>query len=159
MFGRVKEAIREYEVQSRLADDDARAHSDLGSALLFENDFARAVGELKRAIELDPKRATFRNNLGYAYQQMSRTDEAMAEYRQAIKLDDKLGSAWLNLATLLARDPSTRGECARAEKARAIDPSDPAREAIQRRWTRRPADQAGSLVLGIFRESERKSGS
>jgi cytochrome c-type biogenesis protein CcmH/NrfG len=53
-------------------------------------------------------------------------DAAIAEYREAIKLDPKLASAWINLATALSRDPKTRGEARQALKTAAgIDPSDP----------------------------------
>jgi Flp pilus assembly protein TadD len=110
----------------RLADGDARAHSDLGTALLASNEAGRAITQLTRAIQLDGTRATFHSNLGYALQLQGKLAEAIAEYRQALRLDDKLASAWINLATALARDPKTRGEARAAlERARAIDPTDP----------------------------------
>jgi cytochrome c-type biogenesis protein CcmH/NrfG len=53
-------------------------------------------------------------------------DRAIAEYREALRLDPKLASAWINLATVLARDPKTRAEARAAlEKARALSPDDP----------------------------------
>jgi Flp pilus assembly protein TadD len=126
MRGKVKEAIAEYETQVRLADGDARAHSDLGTALLGNNEVERAIAELRRAIAIDPKRATIHSNLGYALQIEGKNSDAIAEYREALKLDDKLASAWINLATALARDPKTRTEARSAlERARAIDPTDP----------------------------------
>ena len=126
MRGKVPEAIREYEIEVHLVDGDARAHSDLGTALLAHNEIPRAITELERAIAIDPKRATFRSNLGYALQIQGKRPEAIAQYREALKLDSKLASAWINLATVLAHDPSTRAEARAAlEKARAIDPTDP----------------------------------
>ena len=126
MRGRVPEAIKEYEVQARLAPDDPRAHSDLGTAHLAQSDFTRAIPELRRAIELDPKRATFHSNLGYAMQLQGKVSDAITEYREAIRLDSKLASAWINLATALSRDPKTRGEARQALKtAGALDASDP----------------------------------
>ena len=41
MTGRTKEAITQYELHARIDDDDARAHSDLGTALLATNDLER----------------------------------------------------------------------------------------------------------------------
>ncbi len=126
MRGKVPDAIKEYEVQVTLAPDDARARSDLGTALLAQNDFTRALVELRRAVELDPKRATFRSNLGYGLQLQGKLAEAIVEYREALKLDPKLSSAWINLATALARDPKTRGEARQALlTAQKLDPSDP----------------------------------
>lgn len=128
MRSRVKEAIKEYEVQVQLAPDDARAHSDLGTALLSDGDGgpARAEAELRKAIAIDPRRATFRSNLGFALQLQGRTKDAVTEYREALRLDPKLVSAWVNLATVLARDPATRGEARKAlETAAKLDPTDP----------------------------------
>src|SRR5262249_61188753 len=85
-----------------------------------------ALPELKRAIELDPKRATFHSNMGYGLQLEGKLSDAIAEYREAIRLDPKLASAWINLATALSRDPKTRGEARQALKTAAgIDPTDP----------------------------------
>jgi Flp pilus assembly protein TadD len=107
-------------------ENDARAHSDLGTALLADNQIPRAITELERAVALDPKRATFRSNLGYALQITGKLPEAIAHYREALKLDDKLASAWINLATALAKEPRTRKEARAAlERAKALDPSDP----------------------------------
>jgi Flp pilus assembly protein TadD len=126
MAGRTKEAIAEYETHARIDDGDARAHSDLGTALLGTEDLARALSELERAVSLDPRRATFHSNLGFALQQAGRVDRAVTEYREALRLDPKLASAWINLATALARDPKSRGEARTAlERARTLSPGDP----------------------------------
>jgi Flp pilus assembly protein TadD len=126
MNGRVAEAVKEYEMQARLDDGDPRAHSDLGTALMASDDPVRATAELRRAIALDPGRATFHSNLGYALQSQGMRTEAIAEYHEALRIDPKLGSAWINLATILARDPRTRGEARSAlQTAKKIDPTDP----------------------------------
>jgi Flp pilus assembly protein TadD len=107
-------------------DGNARAHSDLGTALLGTQDLERAGGELRKAVQLEPNRAALHSNLGYAEQQMGHLDRAVAEYKDALRLDPKLTSAWINLATALARDPKTRAEARAAlEKARALSPGDP----------------------------------
>jgi Flp pilus assembly protein TadD len=126
MRGKTQDAISEYQAAVSIDDSDARAHSDLGTALLGDNQVVRAIPELRRAIALDPKRATFHSNLGYALQIEGKLPDAEGEYQNAIKLDSKLASAWINLATLLAKDPKRRSEARAAlEKAKAIDPTDP----------------------------------
>ena len=126
MSGRTREAIAEYEARARMADGDARAHSDLGTALLGTQDLERALSELQRAVQLEPHRATFHSNLGYALQQAGHVDRALAEYHEALRIDPKLVSAWINLATALARDPKTRKDARAAlERARALAPDDP----------------------------------
>ena len=77
-------------------------------------------------MQLDPSRATFHSNLGYALQQTGRMDRAVAEYHEALRLDPKLVSAWINLATALSRDPKTRPQARAAlERARQLSPDDP----------------------------------
>jgi Flp pilus assembly protein TadD len=130
MAGRTTEAIAEYETRVRIDDADARAHSDLGTALLATQDLERALSELQRAVQLEPQRATFHSNLGYASQQAGRMDRAIAEYREALRLDPKLVSAWINLGVALSRAPKTRAEArADLEKARVLSPGDPRVEA------------------------------
>jgi len=126
MAGRTKDSIVEYEIRVRIDDADARAHSDLGTALLGTQDLPRALSELERAVQLEPLRPAFHSNLGYALQQLGRIDGAVAEYRQALKLDSNLVSAWINLATVLARDPKTRAEAhAALARAKALSRDDP----------------------------------
>jgi Flp pilus assembly protein TadD len=126
MVGRTKEAVAEYETRVSMDDSDAKAHSDLGTALLATADLERASSELRRAIELEPDRATFHSNLGYALQQAGLFDAAMVEYHNALRLDATLVSAWINLGTVLARDPGKRTEARAAlEHARSLAPDDP----------------------------------
>jgi Flp pilus assembly protein TadD len=81
---------------------------------------------LERAVQLDSHRASFHSNLGYALQQAGQPGRAIAEYREALRLDPQLVSAWINLATVLARDPKTRPEARAAlERARSLSPGDP----------------------------------
>lgn len=99
--------------------------SDLGTALLADNQIERAMRTLKRAVTLDPKRGTLHSNLGYALQQMRDYRGAIAEYREAIRLDEKLVSAWINLATALVHT-GERAEAHKAlERAQKLDPGDP----------------------------------
>jgi Flp pilus assembly protein TadD len=73
-----------------------------------------------------PDRASFHSNLGYAEQQMGHHERAVAQYREALRIDPKLVSAWINLATALARDPAGRAEARAAlERARTLSPNDP----------------------------------
>jgi len=130
MNGKVADAVHEYELEVRISGNDARAHSDLGAALLAgaagDADLTRAIAELTRALALDPSRATFHSNLGYALQLKGSLPEAIAEYRRALAKDPHLASAWINLATALAKDPKTRAEARSAlGEARKIDPTDP----------------------------------
>jgi Flp pilus assembly protein TadD len=94
--------------------------------LLGTNDLERALQELQRAVQIDPSRPAFHNNLGYALQQSGKFDRAVAEYREALRLDAAYVDAWINLGAALARDPKTRPEARAAlNKARALSRDDP----------------------------------
>ncbi len=129
MRGRVLDAISEYELQLQLASGDPMAHADLGAALLHSGakaDVERGTRELEAAVKLEPKRASFHSNYGYALQLQGRSFEAITQYREAIRIDDTFAGAWINLATVLAREPKTRGEARAAlERARSLDATDP----------------------------------
>jgi Flp pilus assembly protein TadD len=126
MVGRTKDAVAEYEIRVSMDEGDAKAHSDLGTALLATAGLERASSELRRAVELEPSRATFHSNLGYALQQAGQFDAAIEEYRKALRLDGALVSAWINLGTVLARVPKSRAEARAAlERARSLAPDDP----------------------------------
>ena len=81
--------------------------------------------ELRRATELEPKRATFHSNLAHALTLRASSTRRVASAKKATALDPKLGSAWLNLGTASAK----KGDYAAAEqafkRAQALDPTDP----------------------------------
>ena len=115
---------------------------------------ARVAGARARHRSSIRERATFRSNLGYALQLSGKRAEAIAEVpRGDPPRSDKLASAWINLATALARDPKTRGEARAAlETAQALDPTRSAREGESRRArrarerTHSPDDRARASV-------------
>src|SRR6185436_13124598 len=80
---------------------------------------------LEAAVAKEPQRATYRQNLGYAYKLKGDLPKAMAIYREAIKLDAKLGSAWINLGNALAQSGRLKDAREAYMKAYALDPTDP----------------------------------
>ncbi|HWZ91636.1 MAG TPA: tetratricopeptide repeat protein, partial [Polyangiaceae bacterium] len=80
---------------------------------------------LDRAVALAPDRATFVSNLSYAYFLAGRLDDAIATATKASVLDPKLGSAWINLGTALAKKGDFAGADRAYQRALSIDPSDP----------------------------------
>ena len=51
-------------------------------------------------------------------------------YREALKLDDKLGSAWINLGNALAQTGQLKEAREAYLKAQALDPGDPRVKAV-----------------------------
>ena len=70
---------------------DAEKYSVLAFyAIVVENNPSKAAEQWKASLALYPDRARSHNALGRVYQQMWRLDEALAEYREAIRLDPDL---------------------------------------------------------------------
>jgi len=81
-------AIASAERALELSPSGARAHGSLGSALSFACRFSEAVQYLEQAFRLDPypSSVTLRN-LGGAYRAVGRYEEAIVEYKKALKLE------------------------------------------------------------------------
>lgn len=97
-----------------------------------QQQFAIAEQRYRRTLELDPRFAEARNNLGQALEGSGRTQAACAEYRRAIAdsihwvhTDDPVGGAWYNLgrcAAALGQRSEARHAFARAAELLGSDP-------------------------------------
>ncbi len=68
--------------------------------LMARKDYAQAVRAYEDLVRQDPKNATFLNQEGIAYQQLSNLDLAERYYKRAVKADPKFADAINNLGTL-----------------------------------------------------------
>jgi len=69
-----------------------------------QNDYARAAALLGDFLKDHPENAAAHFQLAFAYGELKRTDESVAEYRRAIEIDPSFSEAHLNLGlTLLNR--------------------------------------------------------
>jgi tetratricopeptide (TPR) repeat protein len=62
--------------------------------------YGDAVGEYKKALEVQPNDATVHNKLGICYQQLGNEGMARREYERALALDPRYGEVWNNIGTL-----------------------------------------------------------
>jgi tetratricopeptide (TPR) repeat protein/predicted aspartyl protease len=65
---------------------DAAGYARRGSASASRRDYARAIADLSRAVELDPAQADYFYERGSAYQSANRPDEALQDFTHAIAL-------------------------------------------------------------------------
>lgn len=63
---------------------EAAAREEIG-----RKHYARAIKSLRQAIKLDPERPVFHNDLGVVLSLLGKTDEAIAEYRLAVELNER----------------------------------------------------------------------
>jgi tetratricopeptide (TPR) repeat protein len=62
----------------------ARGHFEKGNALYEEMQFAEAVEEYEKALELEPDNVDVMSNLGVTYYRLGKLDEAIEVYNRAI---------------------------------------------------------------------------
>jgi hypothetical protein len=79
----------------------AAAHYNLGSVLLAQFEFARAIPVFQNAIALNPNWPELHNNLGLALRNEARHTEALASFKRALTLRPDYPSAHWNLSWTL----------------------------------------------------------
>jgi tetratricopeptide (TPR) repeat protein len=84
---------------------DSWSHvNNLGIALAAQGKLEQAVGQYRRALELEPRVAETRYNLGLALVYLGRPDDAVTEFERALQIDPGNADALNNLGHLaLAR--------------------------------------------------------
>ncbi len=83
--------------------NDAVILNDRALARLRLQKFAEAFEDLKRAVEINPKEADYRANLGYVLWKLGKGAEAIQAEREALKLDEKNYTANYQLGRFLIR--------------------------------------------------------
>ena len=97
-------------------------HMDLAVELMKKRQYAAAVPEWNKALELAPKEARAHNNLGVALMETGMVDEAIAHYREALVQNPQYAEAFNNLGEALAGKGATKDAIAGFEKAVQLDP-------------------------------------
>ncbi len=58
-----------------------------GNQLYNSGKFSEALASYRRALEIDPKKASAHCNIGVALRKLGRSEEAIASYRRALEID------------------------------------------------------------------------
>jgi tetratricopeptide (TPR) repeat protein len=95
--GDISGAIRELIAALTLDPRDARAHLNLGSVYLQNEQESAARTEFEKALEIDPWFAEAHNNLGMILAKNGQFDEAVTHFRLATDLDPQYVEAEFNL--------------------------------------------------------------
>ena len=99
--------------------NNATAHVLMANALVDEKQFDAAIAHLEEATRIDPLSPQAWHNLGFAYAQAGRIDDAIAAYQQAIVRRPDFAENYYNVGVLLQRQNRTVE--ARAVLQRAAD--------------------------------------
>ena len=92
-----KEAVREFQIATGLAPDNAEANRLLGLSLAQTGDLDKAAEYSLKAAQLKPNYGTY-YLLGLIYANQSKYDRSVEAYEQALKLNPKSYEAWHQLA-------------------------------------------------------------
>jgi tetratricopeptide (TPR) repeat protein len=121
-FIKITEAVK---TQTEEQSSRAQNYFEEGNALLKKGDFEKSVKAFQAAIQLSPHNASgCFLNMGYAFKQRGRIDEAILCYEKAVLLQPGYVDAYCNLGNAY----KDKGELTRAigcyEKALALYPAD-----------------------------------
>lgn len=102
--GDYRAALVEFNEAVRLVSDENLAACRAFCQAALNEDIEQAVRYYTNAIKEGRATAAIHNNLGYCLLRLDRPNTAQAHFRQAVVLDDTLGVAHYNLASLDFRD-------------------------------------------------------
>lgn len=108
-----------------LAPEHAEARTLLGWINLeVRRDYAAAVEEYARVVQMKPALPEAHNNLGAAYKKMGAWDEAAASFTQAVALREHYSEAWSNRGWVYIEQKRWREARSDFAKALQINPRD-----------------------------------
>ena len=100
--GRTSESARAFEALIKVAPDDEAAVRRLGALRAATSIVASRVKKLEAAARAEPYRAPLWNNLGTAYIEAGRPEDALRAYREAVRIRPDYAMAHRHLAHLYA---------------------------------------------------------
>lgn len=130
--------------------DEVNLVAVLGALLIRQGAYDEAQQFLKRAIELEPRFAKPREDLGVLYLATQRPADAVAAFESAIHLDSRQASLYYGLATALER--CGRRDEAEAARARflALSPGGKALSEAAQHFLAGRTDHAETICGGIL---------
>ena len=105
-FGRLDEAIVHFRMAVEAEPNDASVHTNLGRALAMQRNLPAAIAEFERAVQVNPDFSTAHHYLGDAfYFAQGRTADALAQWREVLRLDPDNVAVLAQCAWALSTDP------------------------------------------------------
>jgi len=96
----------------------------LSDAYIKLNKADSAQIALEMGVQKFPENAHLRRSLGYIYDNLGRTEEAIKQYEKAVSIDEKRPADWKRLALLYIKNDQTDDAIRAYEKVVELDPND-----------------------------------
>jgi hypothetical protein len=120
----LKDSILTSEMFLRQNPRDAKAHTDIASALLMLGRGQEALPRLRMALEIDPNYDEAHYFTGVAYRTMRQLEGARREFEKALESNPKHARAHGNLALVLTEQGDLSGAEQQFELALQLNPQD-----------------------------------
>jgi tetratricopeptide (TPR) repeat protein len=101
--------------------NDERAHFLLATGLFGQQDFESSIAELRKATEINPNYSPAYNQLGYAYRQVEKYDDAATAFKKYIELIPNDPNPYDSYAELLMKTGRFDESIAQYQKALSVD--------------------------------------
>jgi tetratricopeptide (TPR) repeat protein len=101
--------------------NDERAHIQLSTGYFGQQDYDKAIEELKKATEINPSYSPAYNQLGYTYRQVENYDDAEAAFKKYIELIPNDPNPYDSYAELLMKTGRFDESIAQYQKALSVD--------------------------------------
>jgi len=98
--GKKKEAIKEFESAIGILPDNGALRYGLGELYFRDENYKTAALVLEGAVVVEPSAADTRALLGRAYEYLGRTEDAIVQYKEALRYAPDLDEATAGLARL-----------------------------------------------------------
>ena len=129
----INDTIISSEMLLRKNPRDARAHCDIGSALLMLGKNREAMERLRMALEIDPNYDEARYFSGLANRASKQLDKARVEFELALRSNPRHARARGNLGLVLAEQGDLAGAAQQFDLALQLNPQDQiARDMLER---------------------------
>ena len=120
--GQYQDAIAAWSELATANPDDARVHSNLGTALARVGKFDEAIPQYEKALRLNPQFHAIHTTLGQALIAVGRPDEAIQHFQKALQAYPESADVHLSLGRALAMKDRLDQAMAEFQEAAKLDP-------------------------------------